>query len=310
MSKVLPISLIIDDGGVINTSFFHDLGHKHEFLIPPLFAMQFGKLCMQYGVKGKFSVVPLPCGLGRLDEPEKVNMVPPENVRMFIEYTQKYIAPNFSVAPELLTHFLGWDIKNNCKTKYCEDVFIEQLGAEEIAEYVTYALTILDNIGLTPCGVSSPWQTGCNNIADYARGIGMAFKRRYNANHCFYFCGAPQERLPVVRCDSPETGRVVHISQRSGDALWGTMNPASVAEAHAAAQAGLDKWLSADGKSGCLRDMFEHDEPLVMITHWQSLYSDGRGIGLYWFEEFLKRVRNVFGNQVQWVNFDELSRMY
>jgi hypothetical protein len=88
------------------------------------------------------------------------------------------------------------------------------------------------------------------------------------------------------------------------------MNPATAEQAHIAAQKGIDSWLTADGRGGCLRQMFDAGEPLVMLTHWQSLYSDGRGIGLYWFEEFLKRVQNVFGDQVQWVTADELSRMY
>lgn len=309
MSK-LPVSLIIDDGGVVNTFFFHDLRNRHELLVPPAFAMQFGKLCMQYGVKGKFSVVPIPCGLGRLDEPEKVNMVPEENVRCFVEYAKKYIAPNFSITPELLTHLLAWNLTRGGKEQYCEDAFIERLKADEIADYVALGLQILDNIGLTPEGVTSPWLTGCNNTDEYSKGIGMAFKRVFNADRCFYFCGKPGAPFPVVRCDSAESGKVVHVSHRSSDALWGTMNPATVQEAHASARAGIDQWLSEDGKSGCLRERFEANEPLVFITHWQSLFSDGRGIGLYWFEEFLKRMQRVFGSQIEWVTTAELARIY
>lgn len=308
--KKLPISLIIDDGGVINTYFFHDLRNRHELLVPPAFAMQFGKLCMQYGVKGKFSVVPIPCGLGRLDEQEKVNMVPPENIRSFVEYTQKYIAPNFSITPELLTHFLAWNLQCGGKTPYCEDVFIERLKSEEIADYIGLSLKILDNIGLTPDGVTSPWHTGCNNIEEYASGIGKAFKRVLKRDRCFYFCGAPSAQFPTLRCDSAETGKVVHVSHHSCDALWGTMNPATTAEAHEAARCGIDKWLTEDGANGCLRDAFDAGEPLVFITHWQSLFSDGRAIGLYWFEEFLKRLQRVFGNQIQWVTTRELAEMY
>ena len=305
-----PISLIIDDGGVVNTYFFHDLRNRHEFLVPPSFAMQFGKLCMQYGVKGKFSVVPIPCGLGRLDEPQKVNMVPEENIHAFVEYAQKYIAPNFSITPELLTHFLAWNLKSGGKTPYCEDVFIARMNDEEIADYVSLALKILDNIGLTPSGVSSPWQTGNDNVENYAKGIGKAFKRTLNRDKCFYFCGSPAAQFPTLRCDSPESGKVVHIGHRSNDALWGTMNPASTAEAHAAARSGIDQWLTSDGKGGCLRELFDANEPLVFLTHWQSLYSDGKGIGLYWFEEFLKRLQKVFGDQIEWVKAEELADIY
>ena len=38
MNKV-PISLIIDDGGVVNTYSYHDLANYHEELVPPAMAM-------------------------------------------------------------------------------------------------------------------------------------------------------------------------------------------------------------------------------------------------------------------------------
>ena len=34
------------------------------------------------------------------------------------------------------------------------------------------------------------------------------------------------------------------------------------------------------------------------------------GIGLYWFEEFLKRLQRVFGSQIEWVTTAELARIY
>ena len=39
MSKI-PVSLIIDDGGVVNMYHYHDLTHKHEQLVPPAFTME------------------------------------------------------------------------------------------------------------------------------------------------------------------------------------------------------------------------------------------------------------------------------
>ena len=305
-----PISLIIDDGGVINTFFFHDLSHRHEFLVPPAFAMQFGKICQKYGVKGKLSVVPMPCGLGRLDEPGKVNMVPEENVHAFIDYTKKYIMPNFSITPELLTHFLAWNMKNNCKESFLENSFIDRLNAEEVADYIGSALQILVNCGLTPEGVTSPWTTGCNTVDAYSRGIGMACKRVLGLDRTFYFCGEPFTPRPVVRCDSAESGKVVQISHRSRDPFWGTMNPATTEEAHIAGRQGIDNLISEDGRSGLLRELYEAGDPLVFLTHWQSLYSDGRAIGLYWFEELLQRLQRVFGKDIEWVTTRELAEIY
>ena len=308
MSK-LPISLVVDDGGVINTSFFHDLAHRHELLIPPLFVRAFGAVCRQYGVRGKFSVVPLPCGLGRLDQPDQVNLVPGDNVRSFVAYAREYIIGNFAVAPELLTHFLAWNLQYGGKEPYCEDTFIARLNSNEIARYVALALEILDNVKLTPSGVSSPWATGADNEENYARGIGMAFRQVLNRDECFYFISSRDGFwAPEIKVDTPEAGKVVKLSCNAGDPFWNTANPYEFADAVEQGKAGVDNMLSADGRHGRFRELFEAGRPLVLITHWQSLYSDGRGIGLAALEELLRRVKNVFGSQLEWMDFNELAQ--
>lgn len=311
MSK-LPISLIIDDGGVVNTFSYHDLAHYHEELVPPAMAMQFGKVCAQYGVKGKFSVVPIPCCLGRLDEPEKINHVPAENVRAFVEYAKKYIAPRFSITPELLTHFLAWNDKLHKGMHYCEDTFISRCSAEAIADYLATGLQILDNVGLHPTGISSPWNTGIDNEDNYCRGIGMAFKKTFGVDRTFYFLHSQEAGFtrPREMCNSAETGKVVTVPNNSSDAFWGSQNPASFDQAVDNVREGIDKLLTADGKSGTLRDLYEAGEPLVMITHWQSLYSDGRNIGLDGFEELLQRIQKTFKDNVEWMSFEELAKHY
>ena len=69
----------------------------------------------------------------------------------------------------------------------------------------------------------------------------------------------------------------------------------------------IDALISPDGRTGELRDLFEAGEPLIFITHWQSLFSDGRGIGMEGFEFLLQRIEKVFGKQVEWASFGELA---
>ena len=308
----VPVSVIIDDGGVVNTFSFHDLANYHEFLTPPGMAKQFGKICAQYGVKGKFSVIPIPCCLGRLDEPENINRVPAEFVRTFVAYVKEYIAPRFSITPELVTHFLAWDPAHRKGLHYCEDTFIARCSAEEICDYISIGLQILDNIGLTPTGVSSPWGTGSDNEDNYSKGIGMAFKKTFNADRTFYFLSSREKGFtrPVERCNSAETGRVIHMPNNAPDAFWGSQNPASFDQAVANVRQGLDALLTVDGKSGKLRELYEANEPLIMLTHWQSLYSDGRMIGLEGFEELAKRIEKTFGNKVEWMKFEDVAKYY
>ena len=179
MSKI-PLSLIIDDAGPVNMFHFHALKQKHDMIVPPAFALHFGKICRSLGVKGKFSVGPCPAGLGRLDRPGEVNGVDPDHIEAFVDIVKKYISPNFSITSEILTHYLALNLENLSNTHLCEDKFVSTATAEEIADYVSLSIEILNNLGLDPKGVTSPWATGIDNEENYAKGIGMAFKGTLN----------------------------------------------------------------------------------------------------------------------------------
>jgi hypothetical protein len=140
----------------------------------------------------------------------------------------------------------------------------------------------------------------------------MAFKKTFNVDRTFYFLHSRQEgyTFPKEMCNSPESGRVITIPNRSPDIFWGSQNPASFDEAVASVRSGLDTLLTADGKSGLFLDLYEANEPIVMITHWQSLFSDGRMIGLEGFEELQQRIRKHLGDKVEWMNFEEISQFY
>lgn len=309
MSK-LPVSLIIDDAGPVNMFHFHALSQKHDLTIPPVFAMQFGKICQRLGVKGKFSVVPIPGGLGRLDRKENISNVDPDLIEAFVDITKKYISPNFSITSEILTHFLAWDLQYNRNSHKCEDEFVSTATAEEIADYVSLSIEILANLGLDPKGVTSPWATGIDNEDNYAKGIGMAFKRTLNADNCFYFLHSRDElKHPKIMFDTPETGKVVSVPNNSADAFWETQRPRSCAEARQNALRNIDSLISEDGRTGKLRELFEEGSPLIMISHWQSLYSDGRGIGIEGFEYLMERVNRIFGKDTEWMTFEEIATL-
>lgn len=302
MSK-LSISLNVDDGAPVNLYYFHNLQNPHKLLIPPAFVKKFGKVCEKYDVKGKFSIVPVPAGLGRLDE--KINMVDQRSRKEFIRLAQKYIKPRFSITPEILTHFQAWDLQNDCRKHLHEDKLISTMSAEEIAEYVGLAIKILDNVGLTPSGVSSPWTTGRDNEQNYFTGIGMAFKRVLKRDRCFYFLH--YRSRPTLMCDTPETGRVIHIPANCGDKFWTGNKGLSAAQTRKKIRQDLDEVLTEDGKKGMLREFAERGEHFSLLTHWTSLFSDGGEYGLEGFEYLLERIQKVFGNHIEWKMFEELD---
>ena len=308
--RTLPISLIIDDSGPVSMAHFHEPGGDHPMLVPPAFALQFGKLCAQYGVKGKFSVIPIPAGLGRLDRMDQVAGVPADQIEAFVGYVREYILPRFSITSEILTHHLAWNPKTGRPTHRCEDVHFSTISAEDAAQYIALSLEILNDLGLDPEGVTSPWYTGIDNEENYAKGIGMAFKRALGRDKCFYFLHSRDSlKHPKVMFDTPETGRVVSIPNNCTDPFPDTLRPVPFAQARQNAEAGIDRLLSADGKTGQLRELYEAGEPLIFITHWQRLWSDGRGIGIEGLEYLLQRIEKVFGKQVEWCSFRELADM-
>ena len=303
--KKTPVSLIIDDSGVVNMAYFHNLDYEHELLIPPAFTKEFAAICRKNGVKGKFSVVPMPGGIGRLDR--KINRIPASFLRTTLRIIKNEIEPVFSITPEILTHYQAYDLKREKLRHVLEDYYFSDLDVPEVTDYVSLALEILVNIGLNPTGVTSPWSCGINNERNYAEGIGRAFRRVKKTDRCFYFLhSGDDQKKPVLMCDSKATGKVVSIPNNTFDPFGGTMLPAGIRQARLSAREKIDRILSPDGKTGIARDRFEQGLPIILISHWQRLFSDGKKTGLEGLDVLTKRINRVFGRQIEWKTFEEI----
>lgn len=308
MARV-PISLIIDDGSPVNLYYFHDLVRWHEMIVPVEQVLRFGDICAKYGVRGKFSVVPMPAGMGRIDR--GLSHCPQEHLSRFLNAVRQKVAPLFSITPEILSHYRAYDIKREVFLHIMEDKYISQATADQIADYVSYAIEILCNVNLNPEGLTSPWMTGQDNEQNYAVGIGMAYKRTLNRDRCFYFLHhRPTIMGPTVMCCSPETGTVVSIPRTLRDIFWPGNTPGNDLEVVRAIRDGIDGIISEDGRSGDILKQVEEGGPIVLITHWQSLFSDGRFYGLDGFECLMERIHRYLGDKVEWMTFMQLAEMY
>ena len=70
-----------------------------------------------------------------------------------------------------------------------------------------------------------------------------------------------------------------------------------------------DAYLTADGRRGRLAQLHTAGTPMAMVTHWQSLFSNGRRTGLRILNEVCRRVQGSLGEQVQWTHCSELARI-
>jgi len=309
----LPISLVIDDGSPVNAMFSSHPETEHVFEVHNRFTRRFADICARHGVRGKFTVLPMPMCLGRIDE--RLAHVSRRHLSTFLRIVRKRIAPIFDITPEILTHLMAYHL--GCGgfmyLHLYEDEWFAKATGPEMIEYIVLALRILKNVGLSANGVTSPWVTGIQNEKTYAQAIGRAQWLVHRRKLTWYFLhcdwqGPP--RWPYVSWASRKTGqKVVSVVGTTGDPFWFTQRPhaSSAREARAAAEKGVAQMLSADGKSGRLRELFDQGYPLVIVTHWQSLFSDGREAGLDGLERLLIRTERVFGKSVTWVRCSELA---
>lgn len=309
--NAIPITLLVDDGAPVNLKALMDLPHPHPLLIPNDLVRDFAGLCEAYGVRGKFSVLPMPNCLGGIDG--RLNGVPPRHLARFLSIVRKRIAPRFDITPEILTHLAAYRLEGGFHHLY-EDEWVARASEAEMTEYFCLALEILDHVGLPANGMTSPWSTGSRNEPAYARAIGAAQWRVHRRRVTWYFLhvGATGEvPRPTISLRNAKNGQtVVSIPATTDDAFWNTQRPMSTSgrAARAVACAGVDSLLSADGRCGRIPEVIRAQAPVAILTHWQSMFSDGTGVGLWGLERLLKRLERVYGARLTWTTCSELAR--
>lgn len=109
----VPLSLILDDGAPINAAYFMHPEEEHEALIPNSFTDQFAAICEARGVLGKYSVLPMPSGAGRIDH--SLSYVSDEDLADYIDIVRSRLAGRFDITPEILT----WPPTTSITIVYC-----------------------------------------------------------------------------------------------------------------------------------------------------------------------------------------------
>jgi hypothetical protein len=71
--------------------------------------------------------------------------------------------------------------------------------------------------------------------------------------------------------------------------------------------ANIDTHLTAEGTSGRLATLYAHRSPIAFHTHWQSLFSNGRGEGLTALVELCERMNRAWGEGIRWTPAREIA---
>lgn len=324
----VPISYIIDDSTcLVNVNRFavpqfrQAWGGGNQYTqnwrewpleIPDSFVRKFGEWSAENGIKGKYSIVPFPACVGRIDR-----MLPgwtQEELKQSIDLVRGVMMPNWDIHPEMVTHTRVIDLKTGHPHEDHSLRFMENWewttgrSADEIGAYMAYALQILKNVGL-PCeGVTTPGGFGNRALPQLAQATLQAVRDVFGAEIPHYFRHAydrgEQSVAPRVEyasgLESNDPKCVVSIIACTGDWTGGWDN---------SEPAGVDKFITADLKSGRMVDVIERGEPAIMLSHWTGLHFNGKEVGFDIFKAAVRRLRAKYDNLL-WMKLSEIARYW
>ncbi|MHC4565511.1 MAG: twin-arginine translocation signal domain-containing protein [Planctomycetota bacterium] len=321
----VPMSFIIDDSTCLVNMAHFGIPHfatawpdryKQDWRslpreIPDSFVRKFGQWCREHDVKGKYSIVPYPACVGWLDR-----CLPgwsQKELNDSLKLVRDFMLPDWDIHPEMISH--TWVINTKTGRPYPEQTgyYIENAGwsqdksADQLADYMAYALRILKNVGL-PCeGITTPGGFGGQNRPNLAKATLESCRDVFNAEIPHYFRDLftnDRSVAPLVQYASGLDGDnpkcVVSIIGCTGDWFggWDGLNPGSV-----------DRFITEDLKGGRLPQVIDKGEPAILVCHWPGIYYNGEEIGFNIFKEVVRRIHSRYDNLI-WMKNSEIARYW
>ena len=310
----VPISLVVDDPTpVLSVYYTHHSTRLTDDGRPLLqyysndYLFQFCDIVEKYGMKGKFSVVPMPGNRG--DIINGIDGVDPEEAKQWLNIVKQRVAPRFSITPEMLTHNKVIDLKTEKVLEENESSWSNRQDRTTLTPYIARSLAILKQAGFELEGVCSPWRFGHEVEQEYAAAIAQAMYEITGKKQSFVRMHTVQDQpniKPWVLYDDGDK-QVVTIPNTCREHFWQTIHtPDTSAEFVNAAADGL---ITADGKGGQLVQTLNSGGYPVFLCHWQSLISNGLGTGLRVLEEVGKRIQKHLSDRVEWMRMDEIMEL-
>lgn len=283
-----PLALIIDDScPVINKAYYwiqqqHDWRLRHRpnsppsgwevhydkldkmpNTIPAAFAAQWGEWCAAQGIRGKFSLVPFPAGVGRIDR--GFPGFPQRELTDWLRVAKEIIQPNFDLTPEMLTHTRVVDLKTWQLTEQWEQGEWVNPPVDQLTEYIATAMQLLKNVGIACEGVTSPGAFGKQKEEAYARAVLDAAMRVNNNPRPFYFLWLVHDKMPEVP--------LRHVQKDKGIAIASIVSCAGDwFGATGYDESNPDLFITEDLQGGRLPAVLKQELPCILVGHWPCFY--------------------------------------
>jgi hypothetical protein len=304
----IPVTVLIDDPiPARNPAWYEFPEEGHVGPVPHAFTERFADEMERVGAAGKFSVIPCPGARGCIDaDPPGLSRA---EIDQFVQLVRDRLAPRWDVSPELITHNQALDLATMQPLPEREDAWASHQDESTLTAYVERALQILRNVGLDPNGVTSPWFFGRDVEDFYVRAMVTALRDVCGVRVGWYF-------LHADNTSEVTPPRVMYLDPPSGTALV-----AIVSGVHQEAEgyfdfawptqygrpANIETHLTADGSSGRLARLYARRSPIAFHTHWQSLFSNGRGEGLTALIELCERINRAWEENIRWTSAREIA---
>ncbi len=316
----VPLSLIIDDSTVLlNLNYFwmRDRnpvdGHNRRWedvpvVHPESFTRQWAELCLEHGVRGKFSVIPCPAAVGRIDH--GLPLFSHSQQDEWLAMCRELIVPAFDITPEMITHSLVVD-PDTCEPlqpRIWEQYEWETLPQDEdlVTRYLAAACQMLVNVDLIPTGVTSPGGFGGRSLDLYARATGNALREVTGNATPFFFKRVTSEGTDVdTPVWYPDTGHATAVGEIIASTGDRTGSWTGYGEADA------DYYLTDDLSGGRVAELITALQPVVFCSHWQGFYGmhdeDRRGFRV--LQTLLRRLKafDPDGSLTRWRKCSEIT---
>jgi len=322
-----PLALIIDDScPVINKAYYwikqrHDWRMKHApdsapsgweihydklgsmpNTIPAAFAERWGQWCGEQGIKGKFSMVPFPAGMGRIDQ--GFPGFPESELKDWLRVAKEVIGRNFDLTPEMLTHTRVVDLKTWQLTEEWEQGEWVDPPEQLLTDYIAAAMQLLKNVGIACEGVTSPGAFGKRKEIAYARAVLDAAMRVNGNPRPFYFLWLIDDELPDVP--------IRHVDKAAGTAIASIVACAGDWFGQTGYdEANADLFITADLARGRVPAVLAAERPCIMVGHWPCFYVNDQ-VGFKVLKEVKHRLDALDpdGTKTLWMKTSEIGHYW
>lgn len=318
MAERIPITLLVDDSCPLIHVYRHHWQDVHNRapqtkdgrplldIIPNAFLDRFCDVVERNGMAGKFSIVPAPAGKG--DIVRGIEGFGPSLTREWLDTARARLGARFDFCPEGITHNLTVDLATGAFLPQGESDWSQTQKRAALTPYLVRELELLKQAGIDATGITSCWVFGQQVEAEYIESMIAAQRAVNNRAFSWYFLhiwhAYPAAR-PHIACARGDTV-LVSINSTVDDFFWETIDSPRTDRAYV--ESVTDRLLSTNGKTGAIRDVIDAGGWPVLMTHWQSYFSNGLETGLAVLDELGRRVHDALGDTVEWRTCSELAR--